>query len=204
MPLTATALLLAASLSQAPAAPAPESSAESAPSSSSAHALSPSAGSAPSSPAESPHSGRSAGFGFDRVDLLSEDPGTFLHYDAPMAGQNLQAFGMRFIEQVKVVARLPLPSLSAGGRWYAGASVQSQSLSYEHPLLKDSGLYATGALQTRLLLPRGVTAGLAFRTGVLRVGVSVSAFSQASWARPNWQQWSVLPTLGVGLGAPVR
>ncbi len=136
--------------------------------------------------------------GFDRVDLVSEDLGTWLHYDVPMAPHNVQAVGLRFVEQVKVSFRLPVKGL------YAGASLSSQSLTYEHPLLGGPGghgLYATGALQTRLLLPRGVTAGVAWRWGHLRVGASLAAFSETSWARPNWQQWTVLPTLGVGVGA---
>ncbi len=138
-------------------------------------------------------------WGFDRVDLVSEDLGTWLHYDLPMAPHNVQAAGLRFVEQVKVSFRLPVEGL------YAGASLSAQSLTYEHLLLGNAfeghGLYATGGVQTRLLLPRGATAGVAWRWGRVRVGASLAAFSETSWARPNWQQWTFLPTLGVGVGA---
>ena len=39
------------------------------------------------------------------------------------------------------------------------------------------GLFLTGSLVTRLLFPRGVTAGVAYRVGLFRFGLSVSAFT---------------------------
>lgn len=132
--------------------------------------------------------------GFDRVDLVAEDTGTFLHFEAPMAAVRADITAVRFLEQVKPVWTTAVKGL------YVGTSIGSQSIVYEHPLLAQHGLFATGGLQTRLLLPRGALAGVAWRWKRLRVGLSLSALSQASWARPNWQQWQFLPSLGVGIG----
>jgi hypothetical protein len=137
---------------------------------------------------------RSASFGFDRVDLLSEDPGTWLHYELPMLGAYPLAPALRFVEQVKVVFTLPVKGL------YAGVSIGSQSLVYEYPLFADKGLFLTGGLQTRLLFPRGVLVGVAWRAGIFRLGVSLSAFTSGSWQRPTDTAVLLLPTVGLGIG----
>ncbi len=136
----------------------------------------------------------------DRVDILSEDDGTFLHYDLPMAGASAQMAGLRFFEQVKVVLALPVDGL------YAGASVASQSLAYEGPLWRSGdgrGLFWTASVHTRLLMPYGAHAGVAWRFGFLRLGVGASVSSEATWARPAWTEWRVLPTLALGFGPNV-
>ena len=138
------------------------------------------------------------GFGFDRVDIVSEDPGIWLHYDAPMLGMNAATSAVRLLEQVKPVWTLPVKGL------YLGTSISSQSLVYEHALLPKQGLFVTGGLQTRLLMPRGALAGVAWRFGRFRLGVSLSALSTSSWARPNWSTWSFLPTFGFGVGSVYR
>lgn len=136
----------------------------------------------------------------DRVDVLSEDSGTFLHYDVPMAHAYPPMTGVRFLEQVKVVLALPVSGL------YAGASIASQSLSYEGPLWRSQdgrGLFWTASVHTRLLMPYGAHAGVAWRFGFLRLGVGASASSEATWARPAWTEWKVLPTLALGFGPNV-
>ncbi|MBM7117933.1 hypothetical protein [Archangium primigenium] len=136
---------------------------------------------------------------FDRVDLLSEDAGTFLHYDMPLAGAYTPEVALSFLQQVKVVAALPVGL-------YAGVSYASQSLSYEGMLWRSQegrGLVWTTSLHTRLLLPYGAHAGLAWRVGPLRVGGGASLSTAATWARPDWKQWRVLPVLAVGIGANV-
>jgi hypothetical protein len=174
------ALLLAALLAAAPEAqPAPAGTP---------------AATDPANPAPTATSTRSASFGFDRVDLLSEDPGTWLHYELPMLGAYPLAPALRFVEQVKVVFRLPVKGL------YAGASIGSQSLVYEYPLFADKGLFLTGGLQTRLLFPRGVLVGVAWRAGIFRLGVSLSAFTSGSWQRPTDTAVLFLPTVGLGIG----
>lgn len=133
-------------------------------------------------------------FGFERVDILSEDPGVWLHYEAPMIGVYAVAPLLRLVEQTKVVFHLPVENL------YAGASITSQSLTYEQALSSEKGLFWSATLQTRLLFPRGLNLGLAWRTGRLRLGLSLSAFTDGSWSRPNGMAVTVVPTLGVGFG----
>jgi hypothetical protein len=136
----------------------------------------------------------------DRVDLLNEEAPTFLHYDVPMGRAYGMATALRFVEQLKVVVALPVDGL------YAGASLTSQSLAWEGPLWRSAdgrGLFWSAGLSTRLLMPYGVQGGVAWRFGLLRVGLSLQAASAASWARPAWSEWRVLPALGVGLGPNV-
>jgi hypothetical protein len=133
--------------------------------------------------------------GFDRVDLLSEDIGTFLSYDLMELPVYPLKPAVRFVEQAKVVFRLPWQG------FHVGASIASQSLVYEHPV-GPKGLHLTGGLVTRLLFPRGLLAGVAYRFGHFRVGLSVSAFSSGSWSAPGSFQLTVLPSLGLGVGVP--
>jgi len=131
----------------------------------------------------------------DRVDLLSEDPGTWIHYEAPTFGTYPTRPGLRFVTQVKPVWNT---------RWEGvtlGTSLSSQSLVVESPLLPDQGVTWSAGVQSILLFPRGATAGVAWRWKFLRVGAGVSAVSAGTWSRPGGlAQWTVLPTLGVGVG----
>jgi len=133
--------------------------------------------------------------GFDRVDLISEEIGSFLNYDMLELPLYPTKPAMRFVEQVKVVFRLPWQGL------YAGASIESQSLTYEHPV-GPKGLFLTGGVVTRLLFPRGVIAGAAYRLGMLRFGLSVSALTCGIWSAPGSFQLTVFPSLGLGIGVP--
>lgn len=134
------------------------------------------------------------GFGFDRVDLISEAPGTFLNYDLPLFGTDPMVKAVRFVEQVTVSLRLPLRGL------YLGLSIGTQSLTYEHPLV--GGLFATGTLQTRLLFPSGANLGVAWRAGIFRIGASVSMTTQGTWISPGAFTPQFLPALGIGIGLP--
>jgi len=133
--------------------------------------------------------------GFDRVDLISEEIGTFLNYDLLEVPLYPLKPTMRFAEQVKVSFRLPWSG------FYVGASIASQSLTYEFPV-GPKGLFVTGGVVTRLLFPRGVIAGAAYRVGRFRFGFSLSAFSSGSWSAPGSFQWTLLPSLGIGVGVP--
>lgn len=136
----------------------------------------------------------------DRVDLLSEDVPTFLHYDVPMARAYPAATLFRGVSQVKAVLALPVDGL------YAGLSLASQSVVLEGPLLRSAegrGLFWSAGVHTRLLLPAGVQAGLAWRVGPMRLGLSLNVSSDARWARPAWTEWRVLPALGLGFGPNV-
>ncbi|HEY8207378.1 MAG TPA: hypothetical protein VIG99_07855 [Myxococcaceae bacterium] len=132
-------------------------------------------------------------FGFDRVDLISEEIGSFLNYDVLEVRVYPLKPVLRFVEQVKVVFRLPWTGL------YVGASIESQSLTYELPV-GPKGLFLTGGVVTRLLFPRGAIAGAAYRVGNFRFGLSLSAFTSGSWSAPGSFQWTFFPSLGFGLG----
>ena len=132
----------------------------------------------------------------DRVDLLSEDPGTFLNYELVGAGTYPTKPVVRFVTQVKPVLEAP-----AWEGWTLGISLTSQSVVYERPLSVED-LYWTAGVQSALFLPRGALLGVAYRPGRWRIGLSCSAFSAATWARPaGYGQWTVLPALGIGVGA---
>jgi hypothetical protein len=141
-----------------------------------------------------PEPSEAPSFGFDRVDLLSEEPGTWLHYDVPLLAAYPTVVVLRWAEQIKPVFRLPMKGL------YLGVSISSQSLVYESALLERYNLFWTAGLQTRLLFPTGLQAGLAWRFGYLRIGLSLSAFTDGGWG--NIWGWTpqILPTLGVGVG----
>lgn len=149
---------------------------------------------APAPAVEAPAVSTGPSLAFDRVDLISEDPGTWLNDDLPMVKVNGIATALRFVTQIKTVIQLPVENL------YLGLSLQSQSLAYEAPLVKGGAFFWSVALQTRYLMPTGAFAGLAWRCSRIRLAAGVSAASSASWARPNWSHWSVVPTLGIGVG----
>ncbi len=126
--------------------------------------------------------------------MLSEDPGLWLHQEASRLKVDPLTPAVRFITQVKLVWSTPVRGLDFG------VSVGSQSLVYEYPLVPEANLSLSVGLQTRLLLPRGGMVGLAWRAGPVRLGVGLSAFSEASWSRVDYSQWTILPTLGLGFG----
>jgi hypothetical protein len=131
-------------------------------------------------------------FRLDRVDVLSEDPGTFLHESGPGIPRSPTVTGIRFVEQVKPVIATPADGL------LVGLSLATQSVYYERPVYKGLGL--TTGVQTRMLLPRGALLGAHLRTGRLRIGVSANLLSGATWTRPDWTTWRVLPGVGIGIG----
>jgi hypothetical protein len=137
--------------------------------------------------------------GVQRVDVLSEDPGLWLNDEAVRLGDATSTSAIRFVEQIKLVWLLPLDGLTIG------TSLASQSLTFEQPVLvvapeAAAGLAISGGVQAKALLPRGLHAGIAWRHGPVRVGLSVNALSSASWARPDWSVWRMLPGVGVGIG----
>ena len=134
------------------------------------------------------------GFGFDRVDVLSETS-TWLAYDALLFRTEIAKPVLRYVEQVKVSLRLPWRGL------YVGLSLGGQDLTYEYPVdLAGLRLYLTGGIQTRLLFPSGAHVGVAWRWKMLRIGASVAAFTSGSWTSPGSFAVLPLPTLGIGIG----
>jgi hypothetical protein len=134
------------------------------------------------------------GVRLQRVDVLSEDPGQWLHQEAPRLGVDALTPTVRLLTQMKVVWSTPVRGLDFG------VSVGSQSLVYEYPLLPRANLSLSMGVQTRLLLPRGALVGVAWRAGPVRLGLSLSVFSEATWSRVNYRYWTALPTLGLGFG----
>lgn len=128
---------------------------------------------------------------FDRLDLLSEERGMWLNYEVAGLTTYPTRAAVRWINQVKGVWHGPWP------RSYIGISIASQSLVWEHPLPVSHLMLSTG-LQSQMLLPNGITVGLAWRHKRLRIGFGISATSEATWSRIAYQYWSVLPTVGLG------
>ena len=133
-------------------------------------------------------------FGFDRVDVVSEDPGVWLNYDLPTIGSYPIRPALRFIEQIKLVLTTPAEDL------YVGLSLSSQSVVLEREIPGVAGLRWTVGVQTRALVPRGGFGGLAYRIGVFRFAAGASVASAAAWANLSWTSWSILPTVGIGIG----
>lgn len=134
---------------------------------------------------------------FDRVDLVAEDPGTWLNQDLPAAGVNPLPAAVRFVTQVKVVLAMPVDGL------YVGASISSWSLTWEQRLVRGrddaEGLFVAGTLQTSLGLPRGLVASAVGRIGPARLALGASLLSSATWAEPDWSHWQLMPTIGLGI-----
>ncbi|MBN1209365.1 MAG: hypothetical protein JXB05_31225 [Myxococcaceae bacterium] len=135
-----------------------------------------------------------SGVRWERVDVLSEDPGLWLHQELPRLGVDALTPTVRFLTQVKGVWSTPVRGLDFG------VSLGSQSLVYEYPLLPRANLALSLGLQTRLLLPRGALVGVAWRAGPVRLGLGLSVFSEATWSRVDYSYWTALPTLGLGFG----
>ena len=134
------------------------------------------------------------GLAFDRVDVLSEEPATWVNHELPLIDVNFTTTAIRWAEQIKPVVSLPMR------HFYAGASISSLSLVYERPLIPAHELYWGAGVHTRWLLPRGLFGGLAWRYSYFRLALGAIALSGTAWARPDWSHWLILPTIGIGIG----
>ena len=130
---------------------------------------------------------------FDRVDFISEDRGLWLNYEVAALGYYPTRGMIRWLNQVKGVWKVPLKNS------YIGISVASQSVVYEQPIAFEN-MYLTAGIQSQLLLPNGFTLGAAWRDKGFRIGLGLSATSEATWSRVTYSYWSLLPTLGFGYG----
>ncbi len=141
---------------------------------------------------------KKSGFGFSRVDILSEDPGFWINDELP----NVLAYPLRptlrFVMQVKVVWATPVRGLTLG------TSITSQSIHYERSIFGFESVTVGGGLQTALLLPRGIWVDVAWHRGPYRLALGLSTISDASWGNLRWDSWRFLPTVGVGIGLPDR
>jgi hypothetical protein len=131
--------------------------------------------------------------GLDRVEILSEDPGTWLHHELPLAHHRPATASLRLIEQVQPVWRTPWEGVTVG------TSLAIQTVQLERPLGTRHRLSWSAGVQTKLLCPRGLVGGLHWELGRLHLVGGVSLSSMATWQNPHWSQWSLLPTAGIGI-----
>ena len=131
----------------------------------------------------------------DRIDVLSDDPGRWLADDLPRATVAPEVTALRFAGQITPVWNL-------GRGWQLGTSLSSQALRREW--LVEGPWWATAGLSTHYALPRGALAGIAWRAGAARVGISAAATTTATWDHLNWRSLSVVPSLSVGWVHPAR
>ncbi len=124
----------------------------------------------------------------DRVELVAEEPGTWLLDDLPTVTSRPASTTLRWLEQVQPVLRLGDGPLRVGVSW------TMQGVFYAHTL---GALELEGGVQTSLGLPvgAGVSAGLPL--GSWRLGAGVGARCGASWADPRFTAWRVVPAVGL-------
>ena len=128
----------------------------------------------------------------DRVEILSDDPGTWLHYELPLARHRPATAALLFIEQVQPVWQTPWRDVRVG------TSLSVQTIQIERPL-GSTPLQWSAGLQTALLCPRGIVAGIHGEWGRFHLSAGLSASSMASWQNRSWSQWTMLPTAGFGI-----
>ena len=138
---------------------------------------------------------------FDRVDLLAEAPGTWLPYEAPRLATAPEVAAIRWLGQVTPVVAA---GRDGGVALEVGASLSAQSIGLRAPLFPDLGLCADAALVTRAFLPAGARIGASIRPGPIRIGLSLVALSRATWVRPDYGDWTLMPALGLGVGRDLR
>ncbi len=129
----------------------------------------------------------------DRVDLIAAGPGTFVNYDVPVFGSDVTRSAIRFVEQVQPVWRTPVEHL------YVGTSITSQSLIWDAPIREQWPVNYVAALETSLLAPRGLRVGAAAIAGPVRFELGVSAITPTGWRRFDYNTWTVMPTLAIGI-----
>ena len=138
----------------------------------------------------------SAGIQLQRLEILADDPGTFLHWELVMLGARPGITAVRFLEQVQPVWRTPWPQLMLG------TSLSSQSLTWEQPFTAGSSWGWRGGIQTQTLLPRGLILAGWWRGQHLELAGGLSLLSGASWSQPDWRHWQPILTLGLSLVRP--
>ncbi len=127
-----------------------------------------------------------------RVEIVADDPGTFLIHELPMIGARPGATLLHGLAQVQPVWK--------AGPLTVGTSIAAITVQGELPLttLADGELAGLAGIQTRLGLPVGTLLGLSWTRDALWLDLAASIRADASWARPEWSTWSALPTIGVG------
>lgn len=128
----------------------------------------------------------------DRVDLLSETPGTWLATELPRAAAAPGTVAARWVAQVSPVV--------TWGRCELSASLAAQSLGVSLPLDPVRPVSFDAAAVARAGLPIGARVGFGVGIGRVRFGLSAVTLSDATWVRPSWTEWTVFPAVGIGVG----
>ena len=127
-----------------------------------------------------------------RVEILSEDPGTWLHHELPMASSRPSTAAVRLLEQIQPVWQSPWPDI------LIGTSLTVQTVQLERDL-GELPLSWSAGVQTALLCPRGVVGAIHWKKQKLHLSAGLSLSSMASWQHRRWNQWTLLPTAGIGI-----
>jgi hypothetical protein len=127
----------------------------------------------------------------ERVDALAAGPEGWLWDEAPLALDRPGTAALRLGEQVSLGWALPVEGLSIGTSW------RTQELRYARGFGDRPVGWVVG-LPTRLLMPRGVRAGLTLRLGALHLEAGAVADTGSTWARPAPGPLRYSPTLGIG------
>ncbi len=126
----------------------------------------------------------------DRIEVVSDDPGTFVYDELPMLRARPGATGLRALAQVQ-------PVIGVGRFVTVGVSLTALTPAVE---LSDdqTGFGAVLAMPTRLGLPTGAIIAGSWRQGPLWLDVGLRAHTGASWLVPAGGDLRVGPTIGLG------
>jgi hypothetical protein len=139
---------------------------------------------------------RAAASPLARIEAIADDPGTFLVHELPLLAARPGGTGLQLLAQVQPVW--------TAGPVTVGTSIAAQTVQWEPALRPFAGgtLGAVLGVQTRLGLPNGTLAAVAWQREGLWLDLGLSVRSDASWARPSWVAWSATPVLGLGWVPP--
>ena len=128
----------------------------------------------------------------DRIDLISEAAPDWQRHDLRRLGTYPEAGTVRWLAQITAAG--------AAGPATFGLSLQNQWIGLRGALTPDKSMHVEAVAITTAFLPTGGRAGLSARIGPVRIGVSLVASSGATWVRPRYGSWSVVPAFGFGIG----
>ncbi len=146
----------------------------------------------PQADAISPTEGSTPLLRLDRIEVLANEDGSFVVDQLPTLSTRPGTTAVRFLAQVQPVLALDNPVR-------IGLSWSHQVVGYELQLSSNEvdRITLEPQLHTRLGLPTGASAELAWDRAPVRVGLGASLSSTATWALPRWTDWRVLPTLSL-------
>jgi len=132
----------------------------------------------------------SSGLQLDRVEVIADDPGTYLTDEVPLLAARPGGTLLRGVAQVQ-------PVLGWGEHFTLGLSLSSITPGLEVSTGTD-GLGLLVAMPTRLGLPSGALIAATWRRGPLWADIGMRAASGATWHAPQYSDLRVAPTVGIG------